>query len=428
MSEFYKREKLLDGVYFTAISAEKFKSSRLSVNFITNLSKDTASGNAIVPFILRKGCKKYSDFSLLNRKLADLYGASLSAGISKAGDMQVVSLDASFINDSYALEGESILKETAELMIELLLNPNVSDGSFNKDDVEIEKQALIDTIESEINDKRLYAMKSCMEMMFQNEPFGVSAYGYVDKAKEITGESAYGFYQNLLQKSRIEIVLSGQIDDTSVVKLFRDALSSINDRKPVEVSNKKSVFEGPFKEKTEEMELNQSKLVMGFKCVSDKTDETAMKAFSAIFGGTPFSKLFVNVREKMSLCYYCAARYDKLKNIMLVDSGVEASNKDKAYNEILAQLKSVAEGDFSEEDLTNTKSYLVGGYKSLRDSLSGTEGYVLSNILGGFDADVEKEIEAINALTKDDIISAAKSVELDAVYYLTGKETQNEND
>jgi predicted Zn-dependent peptidase len=163
---------------------------------------------------------------------------------------------------------------------------------------------------------------------------------------------------------------------------------------------------------------------MGFRTGGDlpMEQQNATRVMAALYGGTPFSKLFANVREKLSLCYYCAARYDRAYKAMLVDSGVEAANFQKAYDEILRQLQALSQGDFTDEELQNTKLLLKTSLRAVTDSLGAIESWYMTQILEGTEVSPQKEIEQVQAVTREDIIQAAGRVTLDTVYFLKGEE------
>ena len=84
-------------------------------------------------------------------------------------------------------------------------------------------------------------------------------------------------------------------------------------------------------------------------------DYTAMVLANCILGGSPFSKLFMNVREKQSLCYYCAARHDTPKNVMFVQSGVETKDLDRTEEAILKELNDMKKGNITDDEILFAK-------------------------------------------------------------------------
>lgn len=417
------RSEIGTGVHFSSISDSKFKHNRISVNFILPLDRNTASDNAVVPFILRKGCRQLPDFTSLNARLQELYGASLGADISKFNGYQVMEVSIRFLDNRYALEGEDLVTQCAQLLSNIVFDPKLdSQGLFDETDVSLERQFIIDTIEAEINEKRRYALNQCISAMCKDEPIAVRTYGYVETAEKITPASATSAWKRMMDTARIEIMFIGSGNPSGAKDLFAHCFDNMS-RSPVSTEIIRLRDKADTVQKlTETMDLSQSKLVMGLRCagISQKKQSDAYRVFSALFGGTPFSKLFLNVREKLSLCYYCASRFDASNYLLLVDSGVEAENNEKAQEEILRQLADVQKGDFSDDDLRNTKLLLSNSIINTTDSLSAMEGWYLTQILRGSNLSPQDDLEQVMAVTRDEVIAASKGVTLDTIYFLTG--------
>lgn len=419
------REKIGSDIYFTCVRDDKFRSSRISVNFVVPLREDSASVNAIVPYILRRGSADYPDFQRLNEKLAELYGASLYADVRKIGDAQILNLSVESLNNRYALDCEDIAAQSAQLILSLLLNPKAKDGGFPDDDLRIEKKALIEQIESEMNDKRTYAVSRMESIMFEGEPYGLSRNGTVDQVKEISEEGAFSAYRELTEKGLIEVVYIGDTDGAAIRDSFKKSFANVS-RKPASkiISNVKKAAE-KVKEVTENMDVKQAKLVMGFRTGGGPEMNTdAMRVACALYGSTPFSKLFLNVREKLSLCYYCSSRYDRVKGYMLVNSGVELQNKEKAVKEILRQLELVQKGDFTADELSDTKLSLKNNFLTIYDSLSAMEAWYLSRIFSGDLISPMSAAADIQGVSAEDVVKVMKKVTLDTIYLLCAGEVE----
>lgn len=425
MSARLHRTGIGKGIHFSHIPDPKFKRNRITVCFIVPLDAKTASDNAVVPYILRKGCRECPDFSAFNARLGNLYGANMSAGVSKINGWQVVSISIQGLDGRFALEGEDIAGECADLLAKVVLDPKRGpDDFFDAKDVETERRFIIDTIEAEINEKRSYAIQRCMQIMCGGEPVAVRRYGDLEAAGSITPESAYRAYRNMLRSASVEIAFTGSGDPESARSAFADAFSKMErDPVPFSLIPLKTAAEKTREEK-EIMDLNQAKLVMGFRTGDIRTDEElcAMRLCSAILGGTPFSKFFLNVREKLSLCYYCASSFDQFNRIMIVDSGIEGTNRRQAQGEILRQIKAVRDGDFTEEELANTKLLVANSITKSKDSPTAMESWYLHQIMKGRSRSPEEDVEEIGKVTREQIIGAAGKISLDTVYILTGKE------
>lgn len=417
----YSREKLGDGIHYTTIVNSRQKTNTIIIHLVTELSLETASVNAIIPYVLTGSSESYPTLTELNKKLSELYGAVIKGAVSKIGDSQGLALMAGCINNRYTFEGEKITEEMTSMLAECLTRPHIENGRFFEKDFELKKQELLDDIDAEINEKRSYAFKRANLNIFKDEPSAVSVKGNREQAEKITAASAYEQYKKLLKTAQIEIIFVGSEASESCKSILAEALSKVDRSYAGDNSSANSPLKKEVCRVTEAHDVAQSKMVMAFK--TDFEDSVAMKLMNAVFGATPISKLFMNVREKLSLCYYCSSGYNDKKGVLYVDSGVEHANTGKAEAEILNQLEAVQKGDFSDEEMENARRSVVNSWKGVSDGArSIADWYFNQSYLGKSDSP-EAQIEKLMAVTREDIISAAKSLKLDTVYVLTGKES-----
>lgn len=417
-----KRKEIANGVFFNSIKDSRFKTMRISANALVPLSADAASSNALLFGVLSRSCKAYPDFTVLSKKLSSLYGADLTVSVRKAGDCQALTITASGLDDRYAFEGESVARELSLLLCSVIFEPNVTDGAFDEGEVEQERRQLLDVIDSEFNDKRIYANDRLIKNMCANEVFGLNRYGTAEKIKEATVQSLYSVWQNLLKNAKFEIMFIGDSASEKAEEVFKNAFSKVQ-REPYKLSTQVVRSAETVKHISEEMELSQSKLVMGFRtdiAVPDK-EVNAARLMCAILGGTANSKLFCNVREKQSLCYYCAARYDKLKGIMTIDSGVEGNNINKAEKAILKEVEDMKNGKITDFEMDSTKLAVVNSFRATNDTVSGIESWYANQLFEGDFKSIEQVSAEINEVTKEQIIKAAQRLTLDTVYVLKNK-------
>lgn len=415
-------QPLADGVQMLCLPDSRFKTMQLTVGLLLPLAEETASAYALLPFLLRRGCADYPDYTALQRRLDELYGARITADVGRVGDAQLLTLTAQSLKDELALEGEAIAAQCADLLCRMLFDPALAEGLFREADVEQEKRCLIELIESEINEKRLYARRRCEELLCPGEPYAVPRYGRADKVAALTRQDVTRAWQEALATARMQIIVQGG-DGDAVADAFRRGLASV-ERHPLTLSTRTDIpAKAAVAEAREELDVNQSKLVMGFRLpmAEPDGDVAAARLMVALFGGTPHSLLFRHVRERLSLCYYCTAGFDRLKGVMLVDSGVQLDKVDEARAEILRQLDCVRQGDFSDEDLDSAKRSLISQFETVPDLQSTLSGYYLGQSLlpqVTSPADAASEVAAV---TRDRVMAAAGLAALDCVYLLAEK-------
>ena len=402
------------------VKTDKFKSNIISVYIHRMLDKSEASMNAVIPAVLTSGCEKYPSMRALSDKLDDLYGASLVSECSKRGERQLISLRLLVTNDRYI--DDNIFIDTIEFLNEVVNHPLVVDGGFKKEYVEVEKNNLKNKIVSIINDKRSYAHKRCLEEMCKGERYGIGANGTVEDVELINAENLYGHYKKVMEGSRIDIVVEGNFDFDETEKAIKEHFKFEN-RGEIQKIEREEFMKTPESVKNieESMDITQGKLVMGYRTNTDYKD--AKKYYSLItgcgvLGGGPHSKLFANVREKESLCYYIFANVEKYKGIMMISSGIEFENREKTERLINENLQSVLKGDIDEKELYHTKKALINGLRSSCDGIGGISEFEFSQQLGGTNYTVEEIIDFVEQTTVEDIVEAMKDIVPDTVYFL----------
>ena len=420
------RKEIGKAAFMNSVTEPKFKSDRISLCLVTPLKRETATVNALVPFVLRKGCKSCPDFTKLNRKLAEMYGAILDADVAKHADRQIIEISLQFTDDRYAIDGENMAETAAKLLSDIVFEPNLDEnGFFPEIDLELEREFLIDTIESDLNDKRIYAIGRALKLLYENEPFGIKRYGYVEDARAITSESLVKAWKDLIRTARIEIMFAGPGNPEVAEKVFEERISKL-EREPFEEEHFEMVDYSPLKEAEESMDIVQGKLVLAFRMGAPKTEDekNAARVLSAIYGGTAFSKLFMNVREKMSLCYYADSHFERSSGVLIVDCGIEFENRKAAQEEIIRQLELIAEGEFTDEEFEDTKGSIYNSLGSVGDTLYSIESWFMTGILEENPITPKDDAEAIEKITREDVIAAAKKAKLAAVFFLKGGETE----
>lgn len=419
-------KQIADGVRISFIKEDKFKTNYMSINFIAPLSEDSAPYNSLIPSVLMRGTKSYTTQKAINKRLQYLYSGDIAARNSSFGQYHILGFKANMLNNRFATDID-IESETIDLMCELAFDPYLVDGVFDEAYTEGEKINLIDIIEAEINDKGRYAINRLMNEMCKNEVFGISKLGSVEQVKAITKESLYQAYLKAIREYPIDIYFVGDCDFEKVTQKFTEIFSKIK-REPMEIPSVQLVYDvGEVKEVTDCENVKQGKLVLGFR-TGYKPQENRyhiMQLFNEIFGGSPTAKLFLNVREKMSLCYYCRSMVSQNTGIMLVSSGIEVKNKEIAENAILAQLDAIKNGDITTEEFESAKKSLKNGYMQIYDSAESMETWAFFRSLCGICTTPALECEKLKNTTKDEIQELARKIKLDTVYFLKGKEKAN---
>lgn len=417
------RKNIYNGVGLNVIKSDKFKTNYMSVCFILPIEKDSIHTNALLPKVLARGTEKYPDMAKISERLEYLYASGINPVFIKRAQTVVIGFSADFIKDSFVPGDKGLLEEVADILFGMIFKPLTVDGAFKKEYVESEKTDLINIINAKINNKAAYAKEKCTEAMFGDHPYGISEYGRAEDVKNITAEALYESYKQIINTAPVEIFFNGECDENELCGIIKKYIPEAE--RSTEYPGREFLTGKPdfVKELEEEMPVAQGKLVMGLRIGGiniNSDDSAAFSIFNELFGGSPSSKLFMNVREAMSLCYYCRSMPDQYMSTMFISSGIETENKEKAKNAILEQLDAVKKGDFTEEDIEDAKRSMKNSYKALDDSASSVCTWYLSRMLMGSGGTPDEVVEKLMKVTKDEIVKAANKVELDTVYFIKG--------
>ena len=415
--------QLTPGVILRHYPDKRFKTAVLSVQFQWPLCREEAALNALLSAVLLRGTVKNPDMRSITARLDELYGAHISPLMRRIGDIQTIGLFLSCLEDRFALPGDRVLAPSLELLREILLEPKLVNGIFDPEFVESEKKNLIADIESELNDKRSYATVQMLRSMCAGDSFALSLRGEKADVEAITAQSLYDHYQKVLHTSPVELFFVGSAEAEQVAEYLMPLAQAIAVEPMVLPAQTALKLTAEPREFSETMDVNQGKLSMGFTTpiTNQHEDFAAMQVFNALYGAGMTSKLFMNVREKLSLCYYAGSGYYGSKGIVTVSSGIDERNYETAKAEILHQLALTAAGEITEAELSAAKQGIISGLRSVPDAPGALENFYGTASITGMRYDLPGYIEAVSAVTADDVARCAASVRLHTVFFLKGE-------
>lgn len=397
----------------------RYRTDRLTGVFAVPLRADTAAGYALLPGLLTRGCRRYPTLQTFNRRLDHLYGASLRGHIAQLGEWQILYFSISFLNRRYTPDGCDLTAECTELLLDALLDPLSEDGIFPADAFAQEQRCLTEQIQSELNNKRLYAIRRCTELLCPDHPFSLNPHGTVETVQAQTPATVAAARERLLREARIHWLYQSGDDPTAVTDAIGRRFSVLPQRQAVRLTTDTS-FKLKESRRTDRMEVNQAKLVLGFRIAITEPGEqvAAAQLMNELLGGCPSSLLFTHVREEQSLCYYCVSSYNRHSGILLVDSGVQTEDAARTEQEILKQLTAIREGTFTEEELDAARRSLMQWYASCADTPSSLERHYVAQTVYDDYPTPEEMGSRLAGVTREDVQRAARLTHLDSVYLL----------
>lgn len=415
-----KRENLAPGVFLNTLDAQKFNRCRITIRFQYPACRETATASAVLPLVLERCCADYPDMTLLSRRLAKLYGADLSVDNSTNGANRVLTVSVTGIKDEFALEGEDLTAEYADLVFGVAFRPYLVNGRFDEEALAIERGKLRQQLQAEVNDKRLYCVRQARRRFFGDSLAGVERDGYLEEVDGVTPQLLTQVYEEMLCKASIEVTAIGAKDET----VRRLLLAALEGRKREWQAPLPGLFmprQQP-DHQVETMDMVQAKLCLLFtagRCTGAQ-EIAASRLAMALYGGSVTSRLFLNVREKQSLCYYCSSSYTSVTGCMMVDSGVEPANAQKAEAAILKELAQLCDGPITDEEMEDCRRGLLSSLESVEDSLSGLEGWYFAEIARGGPVSTPAQARAaLEQVTKEQVRQVLRQFTLSVSYLLT---------
>lgn len=423
------RIEIMPGVWLTAIQSRKFKSSYWSLRLLTPLTQETAAMNAVLPRVLRRGTASCPDQEQLAAALDEMYGGAIEPLVSRRGECHVFGFVASFLDDGLVPDETPLLEQAAQLLGELLLQPATRNGHLKSEYVDGERENLVAEIKSLLNDKRSYANNRLIEEMCADEPFHINRLGSLEQAEKLNVTKLNRYYREVLAAARMEVYYCGSAAPQQVELDWREALMDLPRHELLDLPE--TIIRMPKGEKqvTDHLDVTQGKLVMGFRTGITVTsvDYPALMVANAIFGGTATSKLFLHVREELSLCYYVNSSLDKWKGLMIVQAGAEFDQLERVKTEVLHQLELVQAGAFTQEELEAAKRSLIATYCSILDVPNQLEDFQFGQNLAGLTFGPDELAEIIRVIDAQQVVEAAQRIQLDTSYFLMGPEGGEED-
>ncbi|CAH0254268.1 EF-P 5-aminopentanol modification-associated protein YfmF [Peribacillus sp. NPDC101481] len=413
------------GYKLHVVRTDKYKTNTLVLKMKAPLTKEDVTYRALLPYVLQSNTSKYPTTPELRSYLDDLYGAGFYVDVAKKGEYQIISFTIDIVNEKFLSDSTPLLEKAFGLLSEVIFNPKKNGEAFDSKTVSNEIRSLKQRIQSISDDKMRYSAIRLVEEMCKNEPYALEASGNLQDLETITPESLFSYYKKVLAEDEIDLYVIGDIDE-SEVQALADKYVSLQERVPVRLPGKTGKVVEKEKEIIENSDVKQGKLNIGYRTqvAYGDPDYYALQLFNGIFGGFSHSKLFINVREKASLAYYAASRLESHKGLLMVMAGIENANYKQALDIIHAQMKEMKQGNFSEEELAQTKAVVKNQLLETIDVSRGLVEILYHNVVSGQDISLDEWFANTERTTKEEIIAVGQKIQLDTIYFLTEEEVQ----
>lgn len=418
----YKEQELKKGIKLHTIKTDKFKTNLIAVFLTTKLTRENVTKNALISTLLRRGSKTMKTQEDISKQMEEMYGASFDCGLDKTGDNQVIKFYIETINDNFIpQQGEELLKTSIEKMLEIAFNPYTENDGFKQEYLEQEKNNIRQRIDGKIDNKARFAVDRCVEEMYKDKPFGLFKFGYKEDLEQINAVDLYNYYKQLINTCKIDIFVSGIMNgETKTIIEQNENIQNLQEREPDYVVPKVEAKDTKQENIViQSMEVTQGKLILGLDVSLNNEDQKyTTLIYNSLLGGDANSKMFQNVREKAHLAYVASSSYLRYKNNIFVNCGIEISNYEKALELIRKQIDDMKSGDFTEEELENSKQGIIASIKTIYDEQDTQIMYYFGQELTNAKISLEQYMEKIQNVTKQGVIDVAKNVNINTIYFL----------
>lgn len=417
--------KKKSGYNLHIVPTTKYKTNTLVFKMKAPLTKETVTLRALLPYVMQSNTSKHPTTTEFRSYLDDLYGTNLYVDVAKKGEYHIISFTVDIVNEKFLSDSTPLLEKAFSLLSEVLFHPKTNGQAFDSATFENEKRALKARIQSIFDDKMRYSTTRLVEEMCANEPYALDASGSLEDLEQVTATALYDYYQKAFSQDEIDLFIIGDVSVNEVDQLASQYIS-LMERNPLFLPRTAVKSIEKEKEVIEPLDVKQGKLNIGYRTNILYGDQEyfALQLFNGLFGGFSHSKLFINVREKASLAYYAASRIESHKGLLMVMSGIENANYKQALDIIKAQFAAMKKGDFTEEELEQTKAVVKNQILETIDAARGLVEILYHNVIANTSIPLNDWIEKTDKITKEEVVAVGDRIQLDTIYFLTGKEVQ----
>lgn len=424
---FQEEVKEIGGLRLHVIPTKKYKTNTLVLKMKAPLCEQDVTMRAMIPYVLQSATERHPSMGALRTYLDELYGATLQVDLAKKGEHHIITIRMDIANEKFLGGTSPLLRDALTLLSDMLFRPLTEQGGFSVSIVEQEKRALKQKIQSLFDDKMRYAQHRLIEEMYKGSPYALDVHGKLQNVDPIDAKRLYEHYEYMLKHDEIDLYIVGDV-------MLADVEHDVAERFSLAARPSRSTSTSSLPKRThvqevvEKQDVKQGKLHLGYRTniTYNDVDYDALQVWNGIFGGFAHSKLFIHVREKASLAYYAASRIESHQGMMMVMAGIEPSNYNRALEIIHAQAEAMRTGQFSDEEIIQTKAVIRNQLLETVDTARGMIEISYHNVMATRQRPLDEWLEGIEKVTREDIVRIGEKIELDTIYFLTEKDGEKQ--
>jgi predicted Zn-dependent peptidase len=286
-----------------------------------------------------------------------------------------------------------------------LLGDVIAHPAFRSDEVESERQVILEELllSEDEPDERSHSL--CMEGLFPHHPLGREVLGTDETIEAMDRDEIAAFHSAQYRPANLVVVAAGDLDHDAVVAGVDRAFPAAG------AGGAPPRREAPVEEAAEQLTLarptEQAHLTFGWRAFDlHDPDRYALAVVNQVLGGGMSSRLFHEIRERRGLAYsvysYSALYSDA--GAVMVYAGTTPGRAGEVRSLVEDEVASIVADGPTDDELRVAQGYLEGSMLlGLEDSGSRMARLGSSVIARGAVTPIDEHVARIRAVTRDDV-------------------------
>ncbi|MBS0957235.1 insulinase family protein [Leuconostoc pseudomesenteroides] len=419
-----KKYRINSGVNLVVLPTTQFKTLHIAIDFVAPALTSNISARSLLSYLMAVSTRQYPTQQEVAQKTIDLYGAQYQTDVYRFGQTHHVRVTLQLPAPDYIDDGNDLLVDAFNFLQEMIFDPLLDGQKFDRKVFVKEQQSLINELESIKDDKPRYAISQLRNITYDVPNLQSSSAGDIDLVKNLTPESLYTAYQNMISSDLVNIVVLGNVNESDVESIIKDWSISPRRLPVLQPFYRQALRPATVEKKQYQRDINQAMLTLAMRLDVPPLDKQRFAAMvmNALLGGSPLSKLFMNVREKASLAYSIYSKWQYDTGFLLIAAGLDADKVVQAEKMIDEEILAIQNGEFEDKVVTSIKKSLINDYLSQQDSPNSQIETAFSRLLTGSETSESEWIKQVQAVTANDIRLVAKKLQIQSRFILLPKE------
>lgn len=405
---------LQPGVRLCALESRKYKTVRANIILLEPLTQANATANSLLGYMLRAGTESLPSRRDIARAGEELFGASVSVGTTRYGDIHTISGRAEFPADRFLPKGANELQRVLELLAEMLTRPALdpTGTSLREETLAQEKFQLEHDLRGIIDEKPQFAMIEAQKRIYRGSPGAIYEGGRLEDISAVTGKSLLERHKSLLSNAQVMAFVTGPVAPANALEALSKALILPKTKRPALPAPFKLDARAELLREKLKQTVEQAHVVFAWSGAPlyGEPEFAAASVADAIFGGISVSRLFKVVREEHGLAYSVSSHLSGARGSMIGHAAVDPGKVDAAVKLVHSELTRLVKDGFEESEFEAARQSLIEARSSQLDSLGARVADTVFQSVMGFVRKPETEIEAIKKVEPAEVRAVLKKL------------------